>query len=99
MATRWKPKSCSRSVIASTKELKPRFCAGTIHRLRAVGVAGRGRPALHRIFSSSLSRFAPFRPLTLNLLIRGNPMLVVMQAQAAEEQIRAGCQKIEELGY
>src|SRR6267154_4290086 len=43
--------------------------------------------------------FAPFRPLTLNLLIRGNPMLVVMQAQATEEQIRAVCQKIEELGY
>ena len=39
----------------------------------------------------------PFQ--TLDLLIRGHFMLVVMRAQATEEQVRAVCQKIESLGY
>jgi 3-deoxy-7-phosphoheptulonate synthase len=34
-----------------------------------------------------------------NRLIQGEIMLVVMKAQATEEQVRAVCQKIEKLGY
>src|SRR3984957_471437 len=36
---------------------------------------------------------------TVNLEVSRCVMLVVMKAQATEEQIRAVCQKIEELGY
>src|SRR3981189_3245546 len=41
----------------------------------------------------------PVPPHPLNLMSRSITMLVVMQAQATEEQVRAVCQKIESLGY
>src|SRR6185369_5521381 len=52
-------------------------------------------------FPGSFQR-APFampRETTINSSQRGESMLVVMKAQATEEQIGAVCQKIEELGY
>lgn len=45
------------------------------------------------------SLFALFHTRQLNWIAWGPTMLVVMQAQATEEQVRAVCQKIEALGY
>src|SRR6267378_682114 len=49
--------------------------------------------------TSELSTVCPVSYHPLNLISRVFPMLVVMQAQATEEQVRAVCQKIESLGY
>src|SRR6478609_5186061 len=71
-----------------------RYPGAEAHRKRAVY-----RPSglLHRC--GQLTPFAAIGRQTIDLMVSRCLMLVVMKAQATEEQIRAVCQKIEELGY
>src|SRR5690349_11664630 len=84
----------------------PRSQAGRILRLPCENVLfssdGAGHPesiARRTELAHRPSRFAATSRQTIDLMVSRWVMLVVMKAQATDEQIRAVCQKIEELGY